>query len=109
VNILSVAFAAADSSAANSSASPMANYTFYILIAATFAIMYFFMIRPQKKKEKERQNLIASIQKGDKVLTVGGMYGIVDELKGNDIIVIKVSGNTKIEFTRNSVQTKITQ
>jgi preprotein translocase subunit YajC len=85
----------------------LGNYSFIILMVATIAIFYFLLIRPQKKKEKERVEMISALKKGDRVLTAGGMYGIIDSFKDGDIVVVKVSGNTKIEFAKSAIQTKV--
>ena len=77
-------------------------------IIAMVVIFYFLLIRPQQKKEKERKSMISAIQKGDKVLTSGGVYGVVVEIKGEDIIILKIANNTKVEFARSSVQGKVT-
>ncbi len=74
---------------------------------AMIAIMYFLMIRPQQKKEKERKSMIASLKKGDKVLTAGGIYGIVDSFKEGEVVVVKIANNTKVEMIRNAVQGKV--
>lgn len=76
-------------------------------IALMILIFYFLLIRPQQKKEKERKGMIDALKKGDRVLTTGGMYGIVDSFKDNDIVIVKIAGNTKVEFTRNSIQAKV--
>ena len=76
------------------------------LLVATFAIFYFLLIRPQQKKEKERQAMVNSIQKGDKVLTSGGMYGVVVSVN-NDVVVLKVGSNTNIEFVKGAIQSKV--
>ncbi len=78
-----------------------------VLLVAIFAIFYFLLIRPQQKREKERKNMIAAIKKGDKVLTTGGMIGIVDTVREDDVVLLKVSGNTKVEFTKSAIQAKI--
>ena len=57
------------------------NMSFLIMMVLIFAVMYFFMIRPQQKKQKEIAKWRESIQKGDKVVTVGGIYGVVAEVK----------------------------
>ena len=51
--------------------------------------------------------MIASLQKGDKVVTIGGMYGVVAEIKDDDRVVVKIADKTTVEFTRNAIQTKI--
>jgi len=72
-----------------------------------FAVLYFVLIRPEKKKEKERKKELASIKQGDRVITIGGIYGVVHAIKDNDIIVLKIAENTKIECTRASIQMKL--
>jgi len=81
-----------------------------IPILLMIVIFYFLLIRPQQKKEKDRKNMINTLQKGDKVVTVGGIYGVVTGVKdGEDIVVLKVSENTKIEFTRSAIQNKVVE
>ncbi|HOO71133.1 MAG TPA: preprotein translocase subunit YajC [Spirochaetota bacterium] len=76
-------------------------------IALMIVIFYFLLIRPQQKKEKERKGMIDALKQGDKVLTAGGIYGTVDSFKDQDIVVLKISGNTKVEFTKSSIQAKV--
>lgn len=71
-------------------------------IIAIVAIFYFMIIRPQQKKQKETQAMLASIKKGDRVLTSGGIYGTVVGTK-DDLVVLKVSDEVKIEFSRQSI------
>jgi preprotein translocase subunit YajC len=76
----------------------------------TFVIFYVLTILPQKKKEKEHKKMINNLQKGDKVLTIGGIYGVitgVDAEKG--IITIKISDNSKVEIIKSAIQTKVQQ
>lgn len=65
-------------------------------------IFYFFIIRPQNKKQKETEKMIAAIKKGDKVVTIGGIHGVVSSTKEKTVIV-KVDDNTKIEINRSAV------
>jgi len=83
--------------------------SFEILIpfALMFVVLYFVLIRPEKRKEKERKKELASIKQGDRVLTVGGIYGVIHSIKDDDIIVLKIAENTKIECTRTSIQMKL--
>ncbi len=69
-------------------------------------IMYFFMIRPQNKKQKEMEKMLAALKKGDKVVTIGGIHGVVSSVKENTIIV-KVDENCKIEFNRTAISSVI--
>ncbi len=74
-----------------------------------FVIIYFLMIRPQSKKQKELQKMIASLKKGDKVVTVGGIFGTIAGIKENEgIIILKIADNVKIEVAKSSIAKKLT-
>lgn len=73
----------------------------YLLL---FAAMYFFMIAPQRKKQKEHEKLISSLQSGDEIVTNGGIYGTITNVK-DDRFVVRISDNTKIELAKGFVQT----
>ena len=73
---------------------------------AIIAIFYFFIIRPQNKKQKETERMIKAIKKGDKVVTIGGIHGVVSSAKETTLI-IKVDDNTKIEFNRSAIATVV--
>lgn len=79
-----------------------ANFSFLIMMGLIFVVMYFFMIRPQQKKQKELANFRASIKKGDKVVTIGGIYGVVSDVKEN-YIVVEVDNNVKLRFDRSAI------
>lgn len=70
-------------------------------------IMYFFMIRPQNKKQKETQKMLDALKKGDKVITIGGIHGVVSQTK-EQTVVIKVDDGTKIEFNRSAISSVVT-
>lgn len=69
-------------------------------------IMYFLMIRPQNKKQKETEKMIAALKKGDKVVTIGGIHGTVASTKEKTVIV-KVDDSSRIEFNRTAIATVI--
>lgn len=73
-----------------------------------FVVFYFMIIRPQNKKQKETQKMIAAIKKGDRVQTIGGLRGVVHSVK-EDSILIKVDGDVKIEFVRSAIANVIEQ
>jgi preprotein translocase subunit YajC len=75
-----------------------------VMFGAVFAIFYFLIIRPQNKKQKEAQKMIAAIKKGDKVVTIGGIHGIVSSVK-DKTVVIKVDDSAKLEFSKSAVAT----
>ncbi len=102
-----IAYAASEGAAGPAGLSGLGNYSFLILMAVTIAIFYFLLIRPQKKKEKERIDMISSLKQGDRVVTAGGMYGVIDSFKEGDIVVVKISSNTKVEFNKSAIQARV--
>jgi preprotein translocase subunit YajC len=64
--------------------------------------MYFVLLRPQMKRQKETEKLIQSVKTGDRVLAAGGIYGTVANLKDN-IVILKVADNVKLEVLRSSI------
>ena len=76
----------------------------FIPLILIFVIFYFFLIRPNQKKEKERRNMQSSLKRGDKILTIGGLYGAVVKAKeGEERISIEISEGVKIETDRRFV------
>ncbi len=73
-----------------------------IMLVAIFAIFYFLMIRPESKRRKERQAMIDSLKRGDKVVTIGGLYGDVQDVH-DDRLVIKIAEGVKVEVAKSSV------
>lgn len=67
-----------------------------------FAIFYFLLIRPQQKKQKKRASMLNTLQKGDKVVTIGGLHGTIVEIT-DDIVVLRVNDVTKLTFDRSSI------
>ncbi len=94
--MISVAYA---QSAGAQQGSPI---TSLILMVAIFAIFYFLMIRPQQKKQKELKNLINSLQKGDEVMTAGGMLGRITSLDEH-YVELNIANNVNIKMQRASV------
>ena len=74
----------------------------WIMLALIFVVMWFFMIRPQKKQQKELQNFRDGLKKGDKVVTIGGIYGTVCEVKEGTILM-EVDNNVKIRVSKNAL------
>ena len=79
-----------------------------IMIIAMFVIMWFFMIRPQRKQQKELEKFRNGLKKGDKVVTAGGIYGTVDEIKDRTVLV-KVDGDVKLKVDKSSLVRDFTQ
>jgi preprotein translocase subunit YajC len=77
-------------------------WSMWIMLALIFVVMWFFMIRPQKKQQKELQNFRDSLKKGDKVVTIGGIYGTVAEIK-EESVLIEVDNNVKIRVSKQAL------
>ncbi len=82
-----------------SQTNPLVTFLPLILV---FVVFYFFMIRPQMKKQKEMNNYRSSLKRGDKVVTTGGIYGRVYEVKDNSI-TMDVGGDVKLKIDKNAV------
>lgn len=80
----------------------------WIMIIAMVVIMWLFMIRPQRKQQKELEKFRNSLKRGDKVVTAGGIYGTVDEIKDRTVL-IKVDGEVKLRVDKNSLVRDFTQ
>ena len=76
--------------------------------ALIFGIMYLLIFRPQSKRRKEAEKMIAALKKGDKIVTIGGIHGTVQGVKETTVIV-KVDDNVKLEFLRSAVANVVTQ
>ena len=83
-------------------------WTTWVMIALIFAVMWFFMIRPQRKQQKELQNFRDSLKKGDKVVTIGGIYGTVCEIKEGSVL-IEVDNNVKIRVSKQALVKDFTE
>lgn len=76
------------------------------MIIILVVIFYMLVFRPQQKKQKDHKQLVASIRKGDKVVTAGGIHGIVAGLK-ETVVVVKIADNVKVEVSRGSISAVI--
>jgi len=79
----------------------------FLPFVAIIAIFYFLIIRPQNKKQKETQKMLSALKKGDKIVTIGGIHGTIQNVKEQTVIV-KVDEDTKLEFSRSAISTVIT-
>ena len=73
-----------------------------ILLAAMFALLWVLLIRPQRRKQMEQQQLLASIEPGDEVLTVGGIYGIVTEIDEEDDLIVEIAEGIRVRVARRA-------
>lgn len=88
--------------AAGTGAQPGNSWSMWIMLILIFVVMWLFMIRPQRKQQKELQKFRDGLQKGDKIVTIGGIYGTVAEVKDKTLL-IEVDNNVKIKVDKNSV------
>ncbi|HEY6625538.1 MAG TPA: preprotein translocase subunit YajC [Ignavibacteriaceae bacterium] len=75
-----------------------------IMFGAIFLIFYFMIIRPQQKRAKEKEKLLSNLEKGDKVVTNGGIHGVIAGLEDKTALLM-VSENTKIKIDRTAITT----
>ena len=78
------------------------SWSFMLMILLMFAVMWLFMIRPQQKKQKEMEKFRNEIKKGDKVVTIGGIYGTVSEVKDNTVD-IEIAKDVRIRVDKASL------
>lgn len=80
-----------------------------LMMVLMFGVLYFFMIRPQKKKQKEEAKMRDNIQPGDEIMTIGGFYGRVISVKDDSVIIESVvDRNSKQKIVRSAIQTNLT-
>ena len=78
-----------------------------ILIVALFALLWLLLIRPQRQKQAEQQRLIESVEPGDEILTVGGLYGIVEEIDEEGDLVVEIAEGIQVRVARRAVATVV--
>ena len=91
------------------SSSGMGNISTLIFFVAIFAVMYFFMIRPQAKKAKDQKVFIDNLQKGDKIVTVAGIHGRINRINENGTVEVEIDTNTKIIMERSGISLEYTK
>ena len=75
----------------------------WIMLALIFVVMWFFMIRPQRKQQKEMENFRNSLKNGDKVVTIGGIYGTIADVK-DTYVLLEVDKDVKIRVNKQAIQ-----
>ncbi len=81
------------------------DWTIIIFLVLIFGMFYFFMIRPQRKRRKEHQQLIEELGTGDKVVTAGGIYGVIESIS-EDSVVLKIESGATMRVARSSIVSK---
>lgn len=90
---------APDAGASGSTASLISTFIPFGLVILIF---YFLIIRPQNKKQKHTEKMLSALKKGDKVVTIGGVHGVIHAVK-ESTVVVKVDENTRMEFSRSAI------
>jgi len=81
-----------------------------VFMAAMFAVMYFFMIRPQQQKAKEQKLFVDSMKKGDRVVTLAGMHGKINSIdESTQTILVEVADNVRIKMDKSAISTEFTR
>ena len=82
----------------------LSKYGMVLYLVVIIAVFYFLLIRPQKKREKEAKNMMDSLKKGDRIVTIGGFYGKIVSVK-DDIVVLNLGGeNNKVKIEKSAVR-----
>ena len=76
----------------------------FIILGGFFLIMYFLMIRPQQKRQKEHKNMVENLAKGDEIVTQGGLVGKITKLT-DSFVVVEIAANTEVKLQRGAVST----
>jgi preprotein translocase subunit YajC len=71
----------------------------FVPLILLFVIFYFLLIRPQQKSQKKRQEMLKSLKKGDRVVTIGGIHGVIKEID-ETIVSLRVADNLNLKFSR---------
>ena len=80
----------------------MQQYSFVIMIGLMVLVLWLFMWRPEAKRRKQMQSFLEGLKKGDKIITAGGIYGVVKEIKETTLL-IEVDGNVTLRIDKNMV------
>jgi len=76
-----------------------------VFLVLIFGVFYFLIIRPQRKRQQGQQKLLEDLSPGDRVITIGGIYGRIESLR-EDSVILKVESGATIRFARNSIAGK---
>lgn len=73
-----------------------------LYIVGLFALLWFLMIRPQQKRQKQHAEMVSNLKVNDRVITIGGLYGTIIKIK-EDSIIVKLADNVRVEMLKNAV------
>jgi preprotein translocase subunit YajC len=90
---------------ASSSAGGSSMYMNFIPLVLIFVVFYFLIIRPQQKKVDQHSSMLKALRKGDRIVTGGGIVGIISKLEGDDYLIVDIADNVRVKVLRSSVGT----
>ena len=79
-------------------------FTQFIPLILIFVIFYFFLIRPQQKKEKEHKLMVSALKRGDEVITSGGIVGKIERVLGDDKVDVTIADNVTVQVVQSTIQ-----
>ncbi len=79
----------------------------FLPIILLFVIFYFLLIRPQQQQQKKRKEMLSKLQKGDRVVTIGGVFGMLKEVR-EDTVVVRIADNVNVKMARSGIDRVIT-
>jgi preprotein translocase subunit YajC len=91
------------SDAAAAAPQPPGSFQMIVPFIGMGVVFYFLLIRPQQKRQKELASLISSVKTGDKVVTTGGIHGLVSNVKDGPTLILKIADNVKIEVDKSAI------
>ena len=81
----------------------------FVPLILIFVIFYFFLIRPQQKKVKEHKLMVATLKRGDEVITSGGIVGKIERVLGDDKVDISISENVTVQVVQSTIQSLLSK
>jgi len=100
--------AAAEGAEASTTTNFLTQYGTWIWLVILGVVFYFVLIRPQRVKTKKAQDMMSSLQRGDEVVTIGGFYGRIKDVR-DDVVIITVAGGVDIKLSKGAISKKVTQ
>lgn len=101
--LMSTAFAQTAAAAPAEAAQTMSLIMGYVPLVLVLAIFYFMVMRPQNKRVREHQDMLAALRRGDKVVTSGGIVGEVVRLLDDDMVVLQIDDNTRVKVVKSFI------
>lgn len=96
------------SSSATKKASAFSTWGMWVLILVMVVVFYMLLIRPQRKRSQERDEMVSALQRGEEVITIGGVHGVIKRMT-EDTVVLEVDKGVRITFAKSAISKRLTQ